>query len=225
MADDRPVQDATDAIAALQAQLDDLKSTLLARTSSRPTGDIEPTVRTAAKTNTLLLQGQAVSRTTYAVLWRWVQDQSLVVAGLFTTGDGSTTFGLPDFRGRVPVGASPLAVGALVGADTVTLTAAQMPAHDHGGASSAGSHAHGGSTGADSGHTGHFPGTSYLVPGGTTYGLAAWNSGGNFSADAHYHNFNTALDGVHTHPINSAGSGSSFDNRQASIAINWLIYT
>ena len=50
-------------------------------------------------------------------------------------GDGRTTFGLPDLRGRVPLGTqSPGYKQGLTyagGAETVTLTAAQMPAHNH----------------------------------------------------------------------------------------------
>ena len=52
-------------------------------------------------------------------------------------GDGRTTFGLPDLRGRVAigVGAGPglptITQGQLSGAPAVTLTTAQMPAHQH----------------------------------------------------------------------------------------------
>lgn len=47
-------------------------------------------------------------------------------------GDGRTTFGLPDLRGRAPRhAATPGGLGALHGSDTVTLTEAQMPAHAH----------------------------------------------------------------------------------------------
>jgi microcystin-dependent protein len=47
-------------------------------------------------------------------------------------GDGITTFALPDLRGRVAVGADashPL--GSAFGAELTTLSAAQMPAHNH----------------------------------------------------------------------------------------------
>ena len=48
-------------------------------------------------------------------------------------GNGQTTFALPDLRGRVPLhfsGATPL--GSRAGVENVTLTTAQIPAHDHG---------------------------------------------------------------------------------------------
>src|SRR3954471_20845544 len=52
-------------------------------------------------------------------------------------GDGQTTFALPDLRGRVPVHrAADLAVGQAGGAEEVTLSVAQLPAHGHGFAAS-----------------------------------------------------------------------------------------
>jgi microcystin-dependent protein len=52
-------------------------------------------------------------------------------------GDGRTTFGLPDLRGRAPIGMgqgpglSNITQGEMAGAAAVTLTTAQMPAHSH----------------------------------------------------------------------------------------------
>lgn len=52
-------------------------------------------------------------------------------------GNGTTTFGLPDFRGRVGVnqgqgqGLTNRVVGQYGGSETVTLTEAAMPAHTH----------------------------------------------------------------------------------------------
>lgn len=52
-------------------------------------------------------------------------------------GDGRTTFGLPDLRGRVPVhpgsgaGLPPVSQGEKFGAETVNLTTATMPSHSH----------------------------------------------------------------------------------------------
>ncbi|MCR6653493.1 MAG: tail fiber protein [Cellvibrionaceae bacterium] len=54
-------------------------------------------------------------------------------------GDGRTTFGLPDLRGRVPVhfgtstaaNVAPVAFAQPFGTETVSLTSAQIPAHTH----------------------------------------------------------------------------------------------
>ena len=78
--------------------------------------------------------------------WALCQGQLLSIAendtlfsliGTTYGGDGQQTFGLPDLRGRVPLhqgngpGLSPRAIGELAGAETVTLTTAQLPAHSH----------------------------------------------------------------------------------------------
>lgn len=55
-------------------------------------------------------------------------------------GDGRTTFGIPDLRGRLAVGQgtgpglTPRVLAQTGGTETVTITAAAMPAHNHGAA-------------------------------------------------------------------------------------------
>lgn len=57
--------------------------------------------------------------------------------GTIYGGDGRTTFGLPDMRGRIPVhagtgpGLNQIRLGAKAGAENVSLTSNQMPSHDH----------------------------------------------------------------------------------------------
>jgi len=54
------------------------------------------------------------------------------VIGTTYGGDGVTTFALPDLRGRVAVGADAShSLGSAFGTQLTTLSAAQMPAHDH----------------------------------------------------------------------------------------------
>lgn len=73
--------------------------------------------------------------------WAFCNGQLLSIsqnATLFTLigttygGDGQTTFALPDLRGRLPVhqGGS-FAIGQPGGAESVTLTATEVPAHGH----------------------------------------------------------------------------------------------
>jgi len=61
--------------------------------------------------------------------------QSTVLFELIGTiygGDGQSTFALPDLRGRVPVHqGNGYLIGESGGQETVTLAAAQMPAHRH----------------------------------------------------------------------------------------------
>lgn len=83
--------------------------------------------------------GQAISRTTYATLF------SLFGTG-YGSGDGSTTFNVPDLRGRLPAGADNMGgsaasrltsasgmgtglLGQVGGAETVTLVTANLPAY------------------------------------------------------------------------------------------------
>lgn len=74
----------------------------------------------------LACNGQAVSRTTYATLFGRLQT-------VFGAGDGTTTFNLPDFRDRFPVGyGTSYSMGATGGSATVSLTETNLPNHYHG---------------------------------------------------------------------------------------------
>ena len=65
-----------------------------------PVGVVLPFAGSSAPTSLYLLcDGSAVSRTTYSVLFG-------ILSTTYGSGDGSTTFNVPDMRGRVPVGVS-----------------------------------------------------------------------------------------------------------------------
>lgn len=66
-------------------------------TAMVPAGTILLTGRSAAPTGYLLCQGQAISRTTYADLFA-------AIGTAYGTGNGSSTFNLPDLRTRTAVG-------------------------------------------------------------------------------------------------------------------------
>ncbi|MEI3507739.1 MAG: InlB B-repeat-containing protein [Bacilli bacterium] len=69
--------------------------------------------------------GRAVSRTTYANLFK-------AIGTTYGAGDGSTTFNLPDFQGRIPIGkSSKYALGSKGGSTDTTLATANLPAHTH----------------------------------------------------------------------------------------------
>ena len=66
------------------------------------------------------------------------QNQALFsILGTTYGGDGRTSFGLPDLRGRVPVstgtgpGLTPRALGQRSGSETNTLDVTQLPSHNH----------------------------------------------------------------------------------------------
>lgn len=78
--------------------------------------------------------------------WAFCDGQLLAVSqndalfsllGTIYGGDGQTTFGLPDMRGRLPIhaghgpGLSERRLGAKGGAENVTLTVNQLPSHTH----------------------------------------------------------------------------------------------
>lgn len=202
MADTRTVNDPVQELAALRRVVDDLKSTLLTRVQRRPTGTIEPTLLTTAAAGALFLQGQTVSRSLYPALWQWVQDSGLVgvTTGAFGPGDGSTSFSLPDFRGRVVRGLdSGETILEQIGIDHTS----DVPVHNHGF-----------TTGPAGNHGGHFPtDTPFIAQGGSDLGLASWEAAGTGVAD-------------HTHGGTTDFTGNAtIDIRQASVAVNWLIYT
>lgn len=101
-------------------------------------GEIKMWAGSSAPANHLLCYGQAVSRTTYANLFA-------EISTTYGVGDGSTTFNLPDLRGRMPLGKDNMGgasadrvtnaqadtLGGSEGAEDHTLIEAEMPAHTH----------------------------------------------------------------------------------------------
>lgn len=76
-----------------------------------------------------LCAGQQLSIADYEVLYALI--------GTTYGGNGTTTFGLPDLRGKLPVGQgqgpglTARAMGQSIGVNEVTLTSGQLPAHNH----------------------------------------------------------------------------------------------
>lgn len=141
-----------------------------------PTGSITQYGGGSAPTGWLFCDGAAISRTTYAALFA-------VIGTTFGSGDGSTTFNLPDLKGRVPVGKAVAGTFSTLnnkgGAETHTLVTGEMPSHLHTAdgtltAASAGNHSH------------------------TADGDLTAASGG-----SHDHTGTTYADGSHGHAINS----------------------
>lgn len=73
----------------------------------------------------LLCDGVAYSRTAYSELFA-------AIGITYGAGDGSTTFNVPNYAGRVLVGSGgDYTLGATGGEATHTLTVAEMPSHSH----------------------------------------------------------------------------------------------
>lgn len=87
-----------------------------------PAGVISPYASETAPAGWLLCDGSSVSRTTYADLFA-------VIGTIYGAGNGSTTFALPDLRGRVAAGANASnALASKAGADSKKIARANLPA-------------------------------------------------------------------------------------------------
>jgi microcystin-dependent protein len=142
--------------------------------------------------------------------WAFCDGQLLAVSSndalfslLGTTygGDGRTTFGLPDMRGRIPIhagtgpGLSARALGSKGGAETETLTANELPAH---------SHAWRGYSGAAGGQT----------PIGASVAAPAQNL---------YDTQNTNLGDMRSSMVAAAGRSQQHANLMPALCVNFII--
>ena len=129
--------------------------------TSAITGEIKMWTGTSAPTGYLLCDGSAVSRTVYSALYA-------VLGTTYGSGDGSTTFNLPNFTNRMPIGAGDLYANggtggskdAIVVSHTHTASVTD-PGHSH--TDNGGNLTYGTTSGPDSGQSwsnSHNTGTS-----------------------------------------------------------------
>lgn len=176
----------------------DIKKLIAAIIRTTIVGEIKPYAGSNEPAGWLKCDGRAVSRETYAALFN-------AIGTTYGTGDGSTTFNIPDLRDRFMVGAGiSYALNAKGGEKTHTLTTNEIPAHTHG---SSGAHTH----------------NLNLRNAGTTGSRATNNV--TYGASGHdYVNDNPfpSNNGAHTH--SSVGGGQAHNNMPPYIGINFLIY-
>lgn len=158
--------------------------------------------------------GQAISRTTYSALFA-------LTGTTFGVGDGSTTFNLPDKRGRASVAAdggagrisgavfNSVVIGGVGGTESQTLTTAQIPA------------------GLSVSVTGTFSGNSTQSGGGFVLGnnISSAVAGGAAGAIATPITFasNIPVSGTITGSGTASGGGGSHPNVQPSIVCNYIM--
>lgn len=164
-----------------------------------PIGSVELYAGKEAPSGWFLCYGQTVSRSTYSNLFS-------IIGTTFGAGDGTTTFALPDCRGRALESLSDSSsIGQTGGSQSIQLSAGQIPKLS-GQTDTAGAHKHPVS-----------PSTSWYVNGSS---YTAFGISGRLS-----NNFITAA-GNHTHAItvNAASSNAPHSNVQPSIVFNVIIF-
>lgn len=169
----------------------------------------------------LLCYGQEISRAVYAALFA-------AIGTTYGIGDGVSTFNVPDVRGRGRFGKDNMGgtsanrltgtvsgldgdtLGAVGGAEAVTLTISQIPSHSHGGTtgSTDPSHTHASGTGAGLLNAGGSAQLQTTISGGQTYTIT---------------NVQT-MNIAHTHTISAEGGGQGHTNMPPAIVFNVIIY-
>ena len=139
------------------------------------------------------------------------------ILGTIYGGDGRTTFGLPDLKGRTAVGRghgpglTNVALGEKSGSQTVTLNTLTMPSHTH-------------SVTGGTGKTVLGPGTADNAA-GVGNSLAASTAGNIYNPTAPNSAANLAAGSMHatSATINNTGTGNPFDSRTAYLTLNYII--
>ena len=197
-------------------------------------GEIVPYVSNVAPEGFLVCDGSAVSRDIYSGLFD-------VIGTTFGSGDGSTTFNLPDLSGKVIIGSSlDYLFAATGGEETHTLLYTEMASHAH----EVPTHTHSNTISAKTpafSHTitqpvatynqlnssGNMYGSSYPVSGVyTSKTSAAMTRATNLSVAAHDATACTMSGGIADCPsfdTESTGSDVAHDNMMPYLALTYLI--
>lgn len=193
-----------------------------------PVGALAPFAGATAPAGWILCYGQNISRTSYPELFTVLNAASLP----YGSGDGSTTFALPDLRGRVIAGkddmggsaasrltasyfgTSAATLGAVGGLESNTLSISQIPSHDHAVYLK------------DPGHDHDFIASRSNT---TAQGVVSITVGTAVSTGQ----TTTEFTGITIGSVNgvandnktaSAGSNTAHNNMQPTIILNWIIF-
>lgn len=180
----------------------------------------------------LFCNGQAISRTTYHKLFN-------TIGTIYGTGNGTTTFNLPNLQDRFPMGKGTSSLGVTGGSDTITLTSDKIPSHSHTASlGSAGEHSHTATTDTNGSHThsytdayfaehsgpdNHF-GTSANTDSNNDYYFR--DNSGTGAAGDHSHTLTTTTAPSHTHTVtidNTGTSNPTIDITNKYITLNYII--
>lgn len=193
---------------------------------SRMIGELIPWTRLSAPDGWVLAYGQTLSRTTYADLWGIAQTEIAAGNTFYNNGNGTTTFGIGDLRGRVVAGKDDMGgsasglltsittLGGTAGSETKTLLQANLPAISPTFTGAAGS------VTVDSNTSGVLVGAtvvSFLAGGGNT--ITTIN--GSVTAPQQLRSTGSFTP---SGTISALGSGSSFNNLQPTMACNYILY-
>lgn len=167
-----------------------------------PTGLVNAFAGSSVPTGWLLCDGSAVSRTTYAALFA-------AISTSYGTGNGTTTFNLPDGRGRAlfgyDSGQSEFNAMGKTGGQKV------VQAHNHNGSTDgAGSHDHASNT---SGQTVFTAGSTNTTTTASGFQQITWG------------NTRTDTNGFHAHSFTTSTSGSGTNNLNPYTTVNYIIKT
>ncbi|WP_339032666.1 tail fiber protein [Bradyrhizobium symbiodeficiens] len=200
---------------------------------ARYIGELIPYVGSIAPAKTVFPVGQTLSRTTYADLWAFAQTEIAAGNTFFNNGNGTTTFGIGDLRGRVIAGkddmggsaasrltstyfgTSAAALGAVGGLESHPLTVGQIPTLTSSGTVTL-NVSPAGFVPVSSGSSGNISLNS--VQGGSDSGHVRYFGG---MAGA----FN-ALSGSNSMTTTGTGgtTGGAHNNTQPTMICNWLLY-
>lgn len=95
-----------------------------------PPGSVIAFAGSAAPPGWILCDGRLLDRSVHRRLF-------LAIGEVWGAGDGTTTFGVPDLRGRAPIGAgagpglSPRRLASALGSESKSLAVSEIPAHRH----------------------------------------------------------------------------------------------